>query len=190
MIRISMCFARCETGGRRVQDAIADVGAVPMILGLCSSDAAEVQAEAADVIKVLARSPRCAAVLRACDAAAVLEVRPPRCTRVRAAGSLLSSRSSVRSACRTWRRTASIKRHARARSRRCSGCQRRPPPRRTRTWRAPPPPMRHWRRSAARRRSWRARYTATMRRRCSRPPCARWLRWPSSTPPPPRAPPP
>jgi hypothetical protein len=60
------------------QEAIAEAGAVPLILDLCKSDIPEVQSEAADVIKVLARSLHCASILRACGAVKALKVRRPR----------------------------------------------------------------------------------------------------------------
>ena len=55
-------------------EKIAEAGAVPHVLALCSASAVEVQSEAADVAKVLARSAACARILRAHNGVATLEV--------------------------------------------------------------------------------------------------------------------
>ena len=58
-----------------VQRKIAGVGAIPHVLALCGAAAQpEVQAEAADVIKVLARSSQCAQIIRAHGGVAALEM--------------------------------------------------------------------------------------------------------------------
>ena len=46
---------------------------MPHVLALCAAAPTEVQAEAADVLKVLARSPQCAALIRAHNGVAALE---------------------------------------------------------------------------------------------------------------------
>ena len=53
---------------------MAEAGIVPHVLRLCAATQVEVQAEAADVLKVLARSPQCARIIRSRGGIATLEV--------------------------------------------------------------------------------------------------------------------
>lgn len=59
-----------------MQEAIAEAGIVPHVLALCGAAAHEVQAEAADVLKVLGRNPGCARLIRSRGGVATLEVHP------------------------------------------------------------------------------------------------------------------